>query len=421
MATINLDLRKRINPKFQPLLYNDDRYLLLYGGAGSGKSHFCAEKLIVRSCLEPKHRFVVVRKTTPSVRDSAWALLKDKCQEWGINYRPNETSMKMQLGNHGEIYCRGLDKAEKLKSIERVTGFWFEEPTELIREDFRQSDLRLRGDLPSYKQMLFSFNPISRLHWLHKDFFEYVMPESFKHHSTYQDNQFIDEDYKRVLLRLEHEDENYYNIYTLGKWGELRALVYNRWRVEEFDHELSWYDHLVGGMDFGFNVPSAFALIGVKDFKAYIIDEIYLTHLTNPEFIEEVKKLFVRNNLQFWDVPVYSDIEPDRIQEFQNAGFGVENAVKSVPVRDQIDFVKRFDEIVHPRCHNFKKEKEAYKWKEDRMTGDIIDEPVKFRDHLMDSERYALYSLFTILLSGSRTSTPILGGKSLIQGMIDGY
>ena len=370
------DLRSEMNLKFQDELFNENRYLLFWGGAGSGKSHFCAEKLIVRACLEPKHRFVVLRKTTPAVRDSAWTLLKDKCDTWGIEYQHNETTMKMKLGRGSEIYCRGLDKAEKLKSIERVTGFWFEEPTELIRDDFIQSDLRLRGDLPYYKQMLFSFNPITKLHWLYRDFFEYKMPESYKHHSTYKDNQFIDDDYRRVLERLEHEDENYYKIYTLGEWGELRTLIYDRWHVEEFSYPFEWYDHVVGGMDFGFNNPSAFVLIGVKDWSAYIIDEIYRTGLTNPDFIEEVKKLFERNNLQFWDILVYSDIEPDRILEFQNEAFGVENAVKKVPVRDQIDFVKRFTQIVHPRCHNYIKEKEGYKWREDRATGLVLDEPV---------------------------------------------
>jgi phage terminase large subunit len=34
-----------------------------------------------------------------------------------------------------------------------------------------------------------------------------------------------------------------------------------------------------------------------------------------------------------------------------------------------------------------------YKWKTDN-DGNTLDEPVKFRDHLMDAMRYAIYSKF---------------------------
>ncbi len=33
----------------------------------------------------------------------------------------------------------------------------------------------------------------------------------------------------------------------------------------------------------------------------------------------------------------------------------------------------------------------GYKWREDK-NGNKLDEPVKFRDHLMDAMRYALYT-----------------------------
>jgi phage terminase large subunit len=40
---------------------------------------------------------------------------------------------------------------------------------------------------------------------------------------------------------------------------------------------------------------------------------------------------------------------------------------------------------------NFIKEIKSYKWKVDKENK-ILDEPVKFNDHLMDAMRYAIYT-----------------------------
>jgi phage terminase large subunit len=36
-------------------------------------------------------------------------------------------------------------------------------------------------------------------------------------------------------------------------------------------------------------------------------------------------------------------------------------------------------------------ERKSYKWKEDK-NGNITDQPVKFRDHLLDGVRYGIYT-----------------------------
>jgi excinuclease UvrABC ATPase subunit len=49
--TVEWDLRQvssLINKKFIPLLFDLKRFLVLIGGAGSGKSHFIAQMFIIR-------------------------------------------------------------------------------------------------------------------------------------------------------------------------------------------------------------------------------------------------------------------------------------------------------------------------------------------------------------------------------------
>ena len=81
--------------------------------------------------------------------------------------------------------------------------------------------------------------------------------------------------------------------------------------------------------------------------------------------------------------------EPARIEEIKRAGFRVYPAQKDVA--DGLDFVKRQRLFIHKDCANVIKEIQGYKYKEDK-DGNVIDEPIKFADHLMDAMRYAIYT-----------------------------
>ncbi len=78
-----------------------------------------------------------------------------------------------------------------------------------------------------------------------------------------------------------------------------------------------------------------------------------------------------------------------RIEEISRAGFNVYESQKEV--KDGLDFVKRQKLHIHEDSVNLLDEIRGYKYKESR-DGIVLEEPVKFRDHLMDSLRYALYT-----------------------------
>ena len=78
MPQINLELSKELFvPKFFPLLLDySHRWEVYMGSAGSSKSYFITQKLIVRACNE-KLRILVCRKTQESLRKSCFSLFKD--------------------------------------------------------------------------------------------------------------------------------------------------------------------------------------------------------------------------------------------------------------------------------------------------------------------------------------------------------
>jgi len=382
-----------INDVYLPLVSEKSRYLHLYGGAGSGKSVFAAQKLIIRTLTEKGHRFLLLRKVARTIRGSQFALLKSLISytNMGVYFSARESDMRITCTLNGnEIVTSGLDDREKLKSIFGITSVWIEEATELDINDFTQVDLRLRGKTPNYKQIILTYNPVNALHWLnttHK-------PDSCTVRTTYADNKFIDEEYKKMLESLKFQNAEYYDVYVLGKWGIQRNIVYQPFEIIDCCPGYENFDDVIYGLDFGFNNQTALIEIGLKDKEYYLNELIYESRLTNSALIEKMQKLGIESSKY-----IYCDSsEAGRIEELRNAGFNAKAAKKNI--KDGIDFVKSCKIYSKPGNKQVNKEVLMYAYKEDG-NGKIFDEPVKENDHALDAIRYALYS--------HRNKTPYIG------------
>ena len=236
---INIDIpKKAFNDAFFYLLDKTERYLVLYGGAGSGKSFFIVERYVYKLLTSKKMNLMVVRNTGKSNRDSTFALFNQVINKWGLNqlFKINKGDMRITCVNGNEVIFQGLDDVEKLKSVTfkngELTDVWAEEASEILESDFNQLDVRLRG-IGTKKQIVISFNPIDINHWLKKKFCDVKSPDIIVHHSTYNDNQFLDEDYKKLLESYKTTDPYYYEVYCLGNWGVLGKTIFDARAVSE--------------------------------------------------------------------------------------------------------------------------------------------------------------------------------------------
>ena len=380
-----METRVKVIKKIYSFLQNCNKQkeVVVYGGAGSGKSYTVAQFLIIEKLLNNRNkRLLVTRKYNPSLRVTTWRLIHEILEDLEIPYSENKTEQALQLPRRNEIYFRGLDDAEKIKSSE-FNYIWMEEATEFDYEDYLQLKLRLRRATNSVNQMFLTFNPVSG--WTQKQFFEQENDDIAILHTTYLDNPFLDKEYTEMLELLKEQDEAYYQIYTLGRYAILKNKIYNNYQVVSRMPEM--YDEIIYGVDFGFNNPSVILEIGLKDDNIYITKELYETHLTNEELIERLKSFVYSKNAE-----IYADsAEPARIEEIARAGFNIYPAKKDV--KDGIDFLKRKMIYLNKDCVNTIKEIQMYKWKENK-NGEILDEPVKFNDHAMDAMRYAVYTYY---------------------------
>ncbi len=385
---INVHLKRDLfNEVYLPYLDNPARTEIFYGGAGSGKSVFVAQKNIIK-WLTGGHNILVARKTARSNRHSTFALIKQTLNEWKLPaewFQINRSELIITNKINGsQILFAGLDDVEKLKSITFANGIltdiWIEEASEISEQDYNQLDLRLRGITSVPFQITLSFNPVSALSWLKKRFFDRRDDTVSILKTTYLDNRFIDNEYKKKLESLKEIDPTYYKIYALGEWGVIGNLIFTNYIIEDFDVER--FKSPFCGLDFGFNHPSACLKIAERDDDIYILNEVYERGLTNTDLIQIIADEFGKNYRVCAD-----SAEPDRILEFRRANFNIFASVKGKDsVKHGIDWLKRRKIHIHKtNCPNSAGEIQQYKYREDR-DGNVLEEPVDFMDVAILSE-----------------------------------
>ena len=361
-----------------------EQTVVLPGGAGSSKSYSLTQFFIFRRLLVRRgYRLLVLRKTRKSNKLSAYKEFIDMLQRYGIYNEKchNKSDLIYQFLDNYVLFA-GLDDREKIKSTQ-WHDIWIEESYEFSREDYLFLLPRLyRGALVKgvTPRIYMSFNPFDC--WI---FDLEGQPKVKFIWSNYKDNPFLNPEYIETLNELENQDQTYYNVYALGRRGVLKDLIYKPYIMETVwpeEFEDGFY-----GLDFGYNNPSALIEIAEKDAEYWLTEKLYQTKLTNTMLIEKLKELIPEEKLGW---PIYADnAEPARIEEISQAGFIVYPAEKSV--KDGIDLCK--SKVFHTRVENenLNSERGRYKYKEDSK-GNILDDPVKFHDHLMDAKRYGIYT-----------------------------
>ena len=398
MAKIQLNLKKEsFVPKFLPLLYDySHRWEFWCGSAGSGKSYTIAQKIILRCCNEPM-RVLVCRRYATTLRNSCFALFKEILGKWKLtNYvSMRETDMTITFPNGSQIIMCGLDTEEKLLSINDISTVWIEEAYEVEKSKVEQLNLRMRGQAAN-QQLLLSWNPISKNHWLY-EFTQKNPPESSVFiHSTYRDNIFLNMEYVAALDEMAIRNPAKYRVYGLGEWGvDIDGLVITNWRQEEFDPmelSASGLEHRCG-MDLGWIDKSAIidTLYDKTSRTIYVFNEFYKSGCQPSELANAIKDM----NLARSKIKVDA-AEPRTIQFFRSEGINAEACAKGKDsVKAGLMFLQDCLIIVHPKCKNFITELENFSYIKSKQTGEYTEDTTHEWSHAIDACRYAYSDIYT--------------------------
>jgi phage terminase large subunit len=390
--------RRAFNDAYWPYLKYNTRTQIYFGGSSSGKSYFLAQRTILDVIYNDRN-YLICRNTASTIKRSVF----NEIVKAIINYNAysifniNKTDMVITcLINSKQILFCGLDDPEKIKSITPINGvitdIWVEEATETEYTAVKQLQKRLRGMSASKKRLVLSFNPILQTHWIYNEYFGkwddnktvYESSDLFILKTTYLDNKFLTDDDRRALEN--EKDPYYYQVYTLGNWGVLGAVIYKNWGIEDLSDVKASFDKYKIGLDFGFaQDPSALIVTHYDKARKriYVFDEVYATNLDNEELAMIIREKVDKK-------PVTCDsAEPKSIAELKKYGVYAIGAKKGPDSIDYgIKFLQKHEIIIDVKCQNFKNEIQQYKWKEDK-TGNVLPVPIDKNNHLLDGLRYA--------------------------------
>ena len=387
-----------VNDAYMPYLEATQYIQIFFGGSSSGKSYFISDRTVIDNING--YNYLVCRNVGNTIKKSVFNQIVKSINNMclAMFYRINKSDMTITCTRNGkQILFAGLDDVEKLKSITPENGVlervWIEEATEVKREAFLQLKKRLRGRTDKHKGIILTFNPVLKSHWIYKEFFADCWDESKNTYSddrklivktTYKDNNYLTPD---DVYELEHEaDQYFYNVYTLGNWGILGNLIYKNWSTADLSGMVHTFDNVVNGLDFGFSNPNALirAHISEKSKTIYVFQELCKRGQTYDSLIADVKRI-CGNGI------ITCDNEDSRgLFMLQTAGIKAVPAKKGADsVLNGITWLSGYKIVIDISCQEFINEIQQYHWQEDK-DGNVLEKPVKKKDHLLDALRYAV-------------------------------
>ena len=372
------------------------RFIVFYGGAGSGKSFFCAQRLVYKG-LKSVRKILVLRKVNRTTKASTFQLLLDTIKQFGIYNMCsiNRTDFTITLPNGTQFLCCGLDDPEKIKSITGLTDAWLEEATEFTMDDFSQVNLRIRDPKAQGQEVILSFNPVSKANWCYLQFFapNPELDEFRKNirivHTNYLDNPHLPREYVDTLLQMKKTNEVYYKIYALGEFGSLDKLVYNNWQIMDFDPQ-TIKGPLLCGLDFGYtNDPTRFiaSILCEDEGRIYVFKEWGGTGYLNDQIADAIKDMGFAKSIICAD-----SAEQKSIDEIKKMGVPrIKPCVKGKgSILQGIQKIQQYELVVAPSCKETIEELSNYSWKKDKNTNEYINEPIDEFNHCLDALRYSM-------------------------------
>lgn len=383
------------------ILENGHTHYDLSGGRGSTKSSFISVEIPLGMMDDPNANAVIYRKVGDTLRDSVYEQILWGIESLGVNHlwHPNLTPLMITYIPTGQkILFRGLDKAEKSKSIKIKKGYfkylWFEELDEFNgMEEIRKVEQSvMRG---GSKFVVFrSYNPPKSINnWVNQEAL-IIRDDTYKHHSTYLDvpiewlgQTFVDEAEQLRKINKRAYEHEYLGIAT-GTGGQ----VFDNLTIRTItDEEIDMFDKLRNGLDFGFaKDPLAYLKMhfNKKQMRLYIFGEIYAVKMSTEKAVIEIKKI---NPLNMW-ITADSE-EPRTIHTFNEKGLRVKAAKKGP---GSVDHGMAFlsDDIVEividpVRCPNAAREFSSYELQMDKNGNFKSSYPDK-DNHTIDAARYGL-------------------------------
>ena len=437
-----MEIVKDVAERFSDFLFDwyYETYLLL-GGYGSGKSYHIALKIILK-LLEEKRKALVIREVYDTITESCYDLFKEILNDMDLlveddrsrdktKIRALKSPMEFKFPNGSRIIFKGMDKPEKVKSLNGVSIVWLEECSEIKYEGYKEMLGRIRTPDASMHFIL-SCNPVGKENWVYRHFFVNIDEEGnekvvqdeeefylkrtlinkgiYYHHSLMDDNPYLPDAYRKRLEEIKDYDPALYRVARWGRFGPSGTRVLPQFIVASNPKEFVESVRELGisnqyfGFDFGFEESYNAVIsmsVDIKNSILYIWDEIYMNHITDDKFatIDEMLDLKKRINSYrdqgYNNVLVADNEDPKAISYYRQNGYQI-RACRNKFAGSRISNtrkIKRFKKIIcSPKCKNTIRELKDLTYLK-KPNGDTVYDQFNIDPHSFSAIWYGLDSV----------------------------
>ena len=347
------------------------------GGSRSSKSYSVVQLLIHIAISKPNTRISFVSHSLPHIKRGVYRDFKGIMEQWNIwdekDFRYTDFIYTFKNGSYIELF--GLEDPDKAKGPARDILF-VNEANLISKALFDQLLIRTTG------QVFLDWNPADFISWVYE---VADNPQNKRIHSTYLNNisNLSDSQIRNIEQYKDLPDDFMWKVYGLGERGSAKEIIYTQWKQydEAPDGDVFY------GLDFGYVHPAALIKVTHHEGQNYFEEIVYQSGLTLSDLSRLIKEKLPER------ATIYADAaEPKSIEELYRQGFNIKPAQKDVWAG--IVKMKSYPINLHYNSKNLRREFMSYKWKKDK-NDNVIEEPVKANDDLMDACRYAVFTHLT--------------------------
>ena len=349
------------------------------GGSRSSKSYSVVQLLIHIAISNPNTRISMVSHSLPHIKRGVYRDFKGIMEQWNIwdekDFRYTDFIYTFKNGSYIELF--GLEDPDKAKGPARDILF-VNEANLISKALFDQLLIRTTG------QVFLDWNPADFISWVYE---VADNPKNKRIHSTYLNNisNLSESQIRNIEQYKDLPDDFMWKVYGLGERGSAKEIIYTQWKQydEAPDGDVFY------GLDFGYVHPAALIKVTHHEGQNYFEEIVYQSGLTLSDLSRLIKEKLPER------ATIYADAaEPKSIEELYRQGFNIKPAQKDVWAG--IVKMKSYPINLHYNSKNLRREFMSYKWKKDK-NDNVIEEPVKANDDLMDACRYAVFTHLTKL------------------------
>lgn len=367
--------------------WDTKKNFIFQGGQGAGKTFSLLQVLCSIAKLH-KQEIIIASEELTKMR---LTIIKDfiKIMQTMNIFVPDKfkAGTEYTFANGSYIKFIGLDKDDVGKGL-RCDILYINEANKTEYDKVHELISRA-------KKRIFDYNPNTKF-WIDEYFKGH--PDTEMMILTFLDNEALSEseretieDYKRRgfvnpdfgVYDFEENVKsqfwaNKWRVYGLGLTGKIDGIIYDNWKIGDFDNSLP---HRYG-LDFGYsNDPDAMVKVAIdeKRRRIYLKEEMYSNKQSSEILLSRIKSIIEDED----DLIIADSAEPRLIDDLRNDV----NIIPTIKwkVKERIKKVQSYEIIVTPESINLITELENYKWSDKKS-----ELPEDKFNHLLDAVGYAV-------------------------------